>query len=909
MASKSFVYYICDYIYICLFTTDVKLGANLNRHLFPIVFALLILITGCDDNSTTPTEPVIPDAPVNLSASSLSDNTCQLCWEDISLNETGFQLERSIDDLDNWIITRLLSANSRSCIDTGLVEGTLYYYKVTAFRAEQFSQPSNVACVIMPPVVPQNLTVTEITSSTIDLVWTDVSNVETGFELQRKLGINGQFVTIATLSENIDTFQDADLDSDRNYFYRIRALLNSIYSDWSSEVSAASLPAPGDLIVSALSDSSIWLGWRDESDNETGFLIERLVVGSDTDTSEWQRLTSVVRNSVRYTDLSVTEGMLYRYRVSALFNEFVSPPSNTVEVQTPPRTPENLVAEQHAEQDTVIQLTWVDKSDIETGFELQRKKRYDNEFSTIFMLDPGTVSFDNTGLEANCTYVYRIRTLLQLDGALYQSNWSNEASDTTTMLTPKQPTELEATASSPNQVRLLWSDNSDNEDGFVIERCVSPEGDWSEIDSLEDNTNRYYNNLLSGNVTYLYRVYAYNSHGNSPFSNIAEVTTPQELPLPPSDLHVIEVTWEMVSLEWIDNSDNELGFRLERRLVPFSQWIQIGEPEANVNTFVDTTVDMSTDYAYRVHAFNITGRSEWSEEAAVSVPNGPPGTPEYLHAKAENSEQINLIWTRTTSNEYGFRVERHSEQNDEFIVIAETNHAIVVYSDTGLEPETWYWYCIQAFNQVGESGYSNVDSAQTPLNMVFHDGFELYNVGVTPRNQNWDFDRRGSSFVVVTDLDAHEGWKSVMFNDPVDDDSSFCELLLQHDLIRNGSFECCLKIAFNGYFAVLGGADESHNTFHIQFNGDDTYFVRDDETMVLRGNFPVNEWFQLKIIFDIDQHEYSVLFNDETIVENLAIPDANIDGNRNIVFRTLPDQVLSRGYLDDVKLMRIEEDD
>ncbi|NQT34316.1 fibronectin type III domain-containing protein [bacterium] len=887
----------------------IKHGVDLYKYLFSLVFALLILTAGCGDNSTTPTEPIIPDTPINLSAVSLSDSTVQLYWEYNGSDEIEFQLERSMDDLDNWVVTRLLSANSRSCIDTGLVEGTLYYYKVTAFRGDLFSQPSNVACVIMPPIAPLDLTVTSMTSNMIDLIWTDASNVETGFELQRTLGINRQFVTIATLPENIDTFQDTDLASDQNYIYRIRALLNGISSNWSPEVSAASLPAPTGLIGLALSDSSIWLGWRDESSSETGFLIERLADGSDPDTSEWQRLTSVARNSVRYTDMSVSEGVLYRYQVSALFNELVSPPSNTAEIQTPPRTPVNLVAEQHAEQDTIIQLTWIDKSEIETGFELQRKKRYNIEFSTISLLDPGTVSFDNTGLDANCIYIYRIRSLLQLNGSLYQSNWSNEDTATTTMLTPMRPTELEASALTPNQVRLLWSDKSDNEDGFVIERKVPPEGDWSVIDSLEDNKDWYYDNLLSGNTTYMYRICAYNNHGNSPFSNIAEVTTPEELPLPPSDLHVIEVTWEMVSLEWTDNSDNELGFRFARRLVPFTQWIQIGVPGANVNTFVDTTVAMSTDYAYRVHAFNITGRSEWSEEAVVSVPNGPPGTPEFLHAQAVTSEQINLIWTRTTSNEYGFRVERRSEQNDEFIVIAETNRSIVVYGDTGLEPDTWYWYRIRAFNEIGESGYSNVDSAQTPLNMVFHDSFELYNVGVTPRNQNWDFDRLGSSFVVVTDRDAHEGMKSVMFHDPDNDDSSFCELLLQHDLVRNGNFECWLKVAFNGYFAVLGGVDESYNTFHIQFNGDDTYYVRDDETMVLQENYPENEWFQLRIIFDIDRHEYSVLFNDETVVENLAIPDANIFGNRHIVFRTLPDQVLSRGYLDDVKLMRIGEDD
>ena len=43
----------------------------------------------------------------------------------------------------------------------------------------------------------------------------------------------------------------------------------------------------------------------------------------------------------------------------------------------------------------------------------------------------------------------------------------------TTSAAPAAPTDLVATALSPTQINLAWTDNSDNENGFNILRCQS----------------------------------------------------------------------------------------------------------------------------------------------------------------------------------------------------------------------------------------------------------------------------------------------------------------------------------------------------------------------------------------------------------------------------------------------------
>lgn len=89
---------------------------------------------------------------------------------------------------------------------------------------------------------------------------------------------------------------------------------------------------------------------------------------------------------------------------------------------------------------------------------------------------------------------------------------------------PSAPTNLVATALSATEVKLEWVDNSNNEDGFKIERKKEGE-DWTEIAQVEANVTTYTDTGLTSNTKYYYRVKAFNSAGDSDYSNEAEVTT------------------------------------------------------------------------------------------------------------------------------------------------------------------------------------------------------------------------------------------------------------------------------------------------------------------------------------------------------------------------------------------------
>ncbi|MGB2781925.1 MAG: fibronectin type III domain-containing protein, partial [Phycisphaerae bacterium] len=88
---------------------------------------------------------------------------------------------------------------------------------------------------------------------------------------------------------------------------------------------------------------------------------------------------------------------------------------------------------------------------------------------------------------------------------------------------PTAPSNLTATTVSYDKIDLAWTDNSDNEDGFKIERKTT--GAWAQIDTVGEGVTTYNDTGLDPETTYYYRVRAYNAAGDSVYTNKASATT------------------------------------------------------------------------------------------------------------------------------------------------------------------------------------------------------------------------------------------------------------------------------------------------------------------------------------------------------------------------------------------------
>lgn len=89
------------------------------------------------------------------------------------------------------------------------------------------------------------------------------------------------------------------------------------------------------------------------------------------------------------------------------------------------------------------------------------------------------------------------------------------------IIIPSSPINLTASVASSTQVNLSWTDNASNEDGYKMERKTGT-GNYTVINNSVANSTTYSDASVIVNNTYTYRVYAFNSAGNSSYSN--EVT-------------------------------------------------------------------------------------------------------------------------------------------------------------------------------------------------------------------------------------------------------------------------------------------------------------------------------------------------------------------------------------------------
>ena len=90
---------------------------------------------------------------------------------------------------------------------------------------------------------------------------------------------------------------------------------------------------------------------------------------------------------------------------------------------------------------------------------------------------------------------------------------------------PAAPGTLTAKAASSNRIDLSWADNSDNENGFKIERKTGSDGTYGQVDATGPGATSYSDTGLGASTAYYYRVRAYNGAGGSSYTNEASATT------------------------------------------------------------------------------------------------------------------------------------------------------------------------------------------------------------------------------------------------------------------------------------------------------------------------------------------------------------------------------------------------
>ncbi len=283
---------------------------------------------------------------------------------------------------------------------------------------------------------------------------------------------------------------------------------------------------------------------------------------------------------------------------------------------------------------------------------------------------------------------------------------------------PNPPSNLSAVAASSSQVNLSWSSNGG--DGFYIERKTGASGSYGQIVQLTATS--YQDSGLSQNTNYYYRVRAYNSSGNSGYSNEANATTQQILPQ--GDVNSADCS-NLVGWTWDPKAPNT-----SLNVDVYEGSIGVGRYAANIYRD-DVKTQVSHDnglHGFSIpvpdglknnanHTLHFYALNTDSAGTNPELPNSPktincmppvttPTAPSGLTATTASATQINLGWTNNANNAAGNYVERKVDGGG-YNRIADVSASTNSKQDTGLMPGSTYCYRVQAYNSSGTSGYSN----------------------------------------------------------------------------------------------------------------------------------------------------------------------------------------------------------
>jgi fibronectin type 3 domain-containing protein len=197
--------------------------------------------------SAKPTAPTqAPAAPSGLAATA-ADTQVSLTWS-ASATATGYNLKRATATGGPY--TKISSPIATNFIDTGLTNGTTYYYVVSAINSAGESANSAQASATpvrptLPPAAPAGLVATA-GNAQVSLSWT-ASSGATSYHLKRSTAAGGPYPQVS--APTAASFTDTGLTNGTTYFYVVSALDSVGESADSAQVSATPATTPVDVTI------------------------------------------------------------------------------------------------------------------------------------------------------------------------------------------------------------------------------------------------------------------------------------------------------------------------------------------------------------------------------------------------------------------------------------------------------------------------------------------------------------------------------------------------------------------------------------------------------------------------------------------------------------------------------------
>ena len=321
-------------------------------------------------------------------------------------------------------------------------------------------------------------------------------------------------------------------------------------------------------------------------------------------------------------------------------------------------------------------------------FKLERSKYGDESWGNWEVVD-AKLKEDSTSIKDRLSDngIYRYRLKIDTENYTGVSNISKPITNITS------PSKLQCVPVSPGRIDLSWTNPPVGNFTILIQRKDSSSSSYKTIAQVDSNITSYSDtdNIETGK-TYYYRIVAKDSSGNA--NSTGDYKISADVPDSPKYLTIDITSPTSFTLNWYDNLNNESGFIIERKTGNGS-FVEIATVPANTNYYTDSTVTSSSNYIYRITAFNPFGkaRSYTNEVAAsASLLIEPPAA---LNATPVSSKQIDLSWTYADYSNHSTAIERKRGKDGDWQIVDILDTGFSSYSDTNLSSDTEYFYRVK----------------------------------------------------------------------------------------------------------------------------------------------------------------------------------------------------------------------
>jgi fibronectin type 3 domain-containing protein len=572
----------------------------------------------------------IPSAPTGVTATA-GNTQAKLTWTPVS-GASGYYVKRGTANGGPY--TNVVVSTTSTGVDTGLANGTTYYYVVSAISGIGESANSTQVSVVptatgTPPIAPTTLTATAGQTS-ISLSW-NASSGATSYNVKRATVYGGSFTTIAT-GVTSTSYTDTGLTPDNTYTYVVSAV-NAAGESFTDSASASAAPT-GILLsrtgwVASASVNSANAGnaidgnastrWDTAGSQTPGqwFQIDmgsaqsfyKLVlddtaspndyprgyqVNVSSDGVNWGSPVATGNGSTTITTITFASQTARYFRItqtgtSGNYWSIHESYAYAMPAGSPPPAPTGLTAT--AVSSSQINLSWTASSGA-TSYNIKRATVSGGPYTTIATGVTAT-GFSDVGLSASTTYYYVVSAV----NSGGESANSTQASATTQAGVPAAPTGLTATAGN-NQVALSWTASS-GATSYNVKRATVSGGPYTTVAS--PTTASYTDTTAVNGTTYYYVVSAVNTSGES--ANSTQVSaTPTAGAVLLSQSQPVTASSSSGANPAANGNDGSLTTRWSASSTTYPQWwrVDLGASHTLSQVVINWYQSSSRNYQYKI---------------------------------------------------------------------------------------------------------------------------------------------------------------------------------------------------------------------------------------------------------------------------------------------------------------------